>query len=79
MVAKLDKLEMLHEDLKYFSKRHISYGEKVEVDPSTFKIVDGKVYLFYNKYFNNTLTDWNKNEKVLHTNADKTWATFKHK
>ena len=30
-------------------------GEKVEVDPETFKIVDGKLYLFYNKFFNNTL------------------------
>jgi len=30
-------------------------GEKVEVDPETFKIVNGKLYLFYNAYFNNTL------------------------
>jgi hemoglobin-like flavoprotein len=30
MVAKLDKLDMLHEDLKYLSKRHITYGVKVE-------------------------------------------------
>ena len=32
-----------------------SSGEKVEVDPKTFKIVDNKLYLFYNAYFNNTL------------------------
>jgi YHS domain-containing protein len=55
------------------------YGEKVEVDPETFKVVDGKLFLFYNKYFNNTLTDWNKNEKALHTNADKNWSKLKHK
>ena len=30
-------------------------GEKVEVDPETFKIIDGKLYLFYNSLFNNTL------------------------
>src|SRR5262249_10582457 len=36
--------------------------EKVEIDPETFKIVDGKLYLFYNKYFNNTLKSWNKDE-----------------
>ncbi len=30
-------------------------GEKVEVDPETFKIVDGKLNLYYNAYFNNTL------------------------
>ena len=32
-----------------------SSGEKVEIDPETFKIIDGKLYLFYNAYFNNTL------------------------
>jgi len=55
------------------------YNKKVEVDPETFKVIDGKVYLFYNKFFNNTLPSWNKNEKVLHANADKNWANFKHK
>jgi hypothetical protein len=49
-------------------------GEKVEVDPGTFKIVDGKLYLFYNKFFNNTLKDWNKDEARLKANADKSWA-----
>ena len=39
-----------------------SDGSKVEVDPETFKIADGKLYLFYNKFFNNTLKSWNKNE-----------------
>jgi len=55
-----------------------SYGEKVEVDPETFSVKDGKVFLFYNKYFNNTLKDWNKDMAKLHTNADKNWAKFKH-
>ena len=48
-------------------------GEKVEVDPETFKIVDGKLFLFYNFYFNNTLTDWNANEASLKKNADANW------
>jgi len=48
-------------------------GEKVEVDPETFKIVDGKLYLFYNKFFNNTLATWNKNERNLKAQADKNW------
>jgi YHS domain-containing protein len=52
------------------------YGKKVEVDPETFKIVDGKLYLFYNAYFNNTLKSWNKDEKNLKLKADKNWATF---
>lgn len=49
-------------------------GEKVEVDPETFKIVDGKLYLFYNKFFNNTLKSWNKDEANLKSKADKHWA-----
>jgi len=48
-------------------------GEKVEIDPETFKIVDGKLYLFYNKFFNNTLTSWNKDETRLKASADKNW------
>jgi YHS domain-containing protein len=49
-------------------------GEKVEIDPSTFKIVDGKLYLFYNAVFNNTLTKWNKDEKRLNTQANENWV-----
>lgn len=49
-------------------------GEKVEVDPETFKIIDGKLYLFYNKFFNNTLESWNKDETRLKANADKNWS-----
>jgi YHS domain-containing protein len=48
-------------------------GEKVEVDPETFKIIDGKLYLFYNRFFNNTLTDWNKEEGQLKQKADANW------
>ena len=35
-------------------------GEKVTVDPETFKIVNGKLFLFYNRYLNNKLKSWNK-------------------
>lgn len=48
-------------------------GEKVEIDPETYKIINGKLYLFYNRFFNNTLTDWNKDETNLKTTADKNW------
>jgi len=51
-------------------------GEKVEVDPETFKIIDGKLYLFYNSFFNNTLKSWNKNEPALKTKADSNWKQF---
>jgi len=50
-------------------------GEKVSVDPGTFKIVADKLYLFYNKFFTNTLKDWNKDESNLKTKADANWKT----
>lgn len=48
-------------------------GEKVEVDPETFKIIDGKLFLFYNAYFNNTLKSWNKDESNLKKKAEINW------
>ena len=48
-------------------------GEKVNVDPKTFKVLNGKLYLFYNKFFNNTLTEWNKDEANLKSKADMNW------
>ena len=48
-------------------------GEKVTIDPATFKILDGKLYLFYNKFFNNTLKSWNKDEVRLKNSADANW------
>jgi len=51
-------------------------GEKVEIDPETFKIFDGKLYLFYNAYFNNTLKSWNKDEANLKAKAEKNWKNF---
>lgn len=51
-------------------------GEKVEIDPETFKIVDGKLNLYYNAYFNNTLKSWNKDEVNLKKKADANWKKF---
>ena len=50
-------------------------GEKVEVNPKTFKIIGGKTYLFYNKFFTNTLDGWNKDEANLKAKADANWRT----
>lgn len=49
-------------------------GDKVKVDPKTYKIVDGKLYLFYNFGKNNTLIYWNENEQSLKSMADKYWS-----
>jgi YHS domain-containing protein len=53
-------------------------GEKVSVDPETFKIINEKLYLFYNSFFNNTLKSWNKDETNLKTKADTNWIKTYH-
>jgi len=49
-------------------------GEKVEVDPNTFKIYQGKLYLFYHTWVNNTLNKWNIDQSNLKIAADKNWT-----
>lgn len=51
-------------------------GLKVKVDPETYKIIDGELFLFYNSFWNNTLPDWNENEEALKANADNNWDTL---
>lgn len=57
-------------------------GKKVPVNPQTFKIINGKLHLFFNGDFNgsplNTLTEWNKNESKLLMDIDAKWAKLKH-
>jgi YHS domain-containing protein len=50
-------------------------NEKVEIDPETFKIVDGKLYLFYHSWVNNTLSKWNDDEANLKRKADTNWTS----
>jgi YHS domain-containing protein len=51
-------------------------AKKVSVDPETFKIIDGKLNLFYNSFFNNTLKSWNKDEQNLKEKAAENWLKF---
>lgn len=51
-------------------------GEEVDIDPQTFKVINGKTYLFYNGLWGNTLKDWNKDEKNLKAKADQLWQEF---
>ena len=53
-------------------------GEKVSIDPETFKILNGKLYLFYNRAFTNTLKSWNKDEPNLKIKADVNWKRIFH-
>ncbi len=75
--------------LKDYKKYEPQYGgwcayamgannEKVEIDPETFKILDGKLYLFYHTWVNNTLNKWNKDESTLKPKADANWQAIYH-
>lgn len=53
-------------------------AKKVSIDPETFEIRDGKLYLFYNSWGTNTLTLWNEEGAVgLKNKADKNWEKIK--
>lgn len=54
-------------------------AKKVNVDPETFEIRNGKLYLFYNKGKNNTLQFWlNESPDKLKNKADKNWEEIKN-
>ena len=53
-------------------------GIKVDIDPKTFEIIDGELYLFYNSWGNNTLETWlNGPTEDLKAKADKNWEKLK--
>ena len=53
-------------------------SKKADVDPKTFEIRDGKLYLFYNSWGNNTLKKWiEKDVKGLQEKADLNWEAIK--
>ncbi len=48
-------------------------GYTADINPETYKILDGKLLLFYNKFFTNTLPKWNKDEEKLYPAAENNW------
>ena len=53
-------------------------GDKVKIDPGTYKIADDKLYLFYNFRGHNTLLDWDRDEAKLKPAADENWEGIIH-
>ena len=52
-------------------------GEKVTINPATYEIRDGKLYLFYNAYFTNTLKKWKAENPIeLEKKAVANWAKY---
>jgi YHS domain-containing protein len=54
---------------------------KFPTNPETFKVINGKLYLFFDGDYNgspfNTLTEWNKDEKKNLSTIDANWLKLK--
>jgi len=48
-------------------------GEKVEIDPTNFKVTDGRLFLFFKAFYANAIKDWNKDEPGQTAKADVNW------
>ena len=54
-------------------------NERKEIDAESYEIRDGKLYLFYNKWFSNKLESWlEENPSKLQKEAAKNWKKIKH-
>lgn len=78
-----ENLETFKKDPKKYIPQYGGYcayamgvkGSKVSINPETFEIRQGKLFLFYNKGRTNTLDLWIKEgAEDLKSKADKNWA-----
>lgn len=54
-------------------------AEKMKVNPKTFEVRDGKLYLFYDAFFNNTFESWiEEGPEKLINQGDKNWLELKN-
>ncbi len=49
-------------------------GDKVEIDPKSFLVTDGRLFVFYKGLFNDTRAKWQKEPDASRTKADQSWA-----
>lgn len=51
-------------------------GGRTEANPESFKIIDGRLYVFYDGFWGDTLSQWNAigDDKKLIGQADRYWA-----
>ena len=54
----------------------VGKGYTADINPETFKIIDDKLYVFYNKNLVNTLKRWNKAEDELYPASKENWPTL---
>lgn len=48
-------------------------GDKVEIDPTNFKVARGRLFLFYKGFLSDAKKDWDKKEAQLEPEADRFW------
>jgi len=48
-------------------------GEKVEIDPTNFKVTNGRLFLFFKAFYANAIKEWNKDEPGQTAKADANW------
>jgi YHS domain-containing protein len=51
----------------------MAQGKKVEVDPKSFKVTDGRLFLFYKSIVHDARQDWTKDESAMRRRADGEW------
>jgi len=80
-----ENLQKFNEDSKKYVPQYGGWcayaigakNEKVKINPKTFEIRDGKLYLFYNSWGINTLEMWNKEgAEELKKKADSNWKAL---
>ena len=49
------------------------YGEKERIDPKSFLIIDGELYLFYEYYLNDKKEKWLESKSDLKKQAEQNW------
>ncbi len=55
----------------------IAKNKKATIDPKSFQIMDGKLYLFYDSIFAHTQKSWNdEGPEILKQKADKNWKVI---
>jgi hypothetical protein len=58
------------------AEKHGNPRGKYPVDPKTFKVKEGKLYLFYNMEGFNALEHWNQDQAKLEEEADQFWKSL---
>ena len=55
-------------------------NSKVPADPETFRVDDGKLYVFFNDYYEgapfNTIIPWLQNEEEMEKMAETNWESL---